>query len=154
MNSQLAEDRTRRYARVIGPFLVAMAIAAVTRGSHLRTLLADFGATEVWPWVAGAFILLGGLAIVAFHQYWRGAAAIIVSVLGWLLVVRGLFLLFFPSTFTSLANDIVGATAVWQTAYVVMALIGLYLTYVGWISAPGHAAPQAPPSNRDLPRAA
>jgi protein-S-isoprenylcysteine O-methyltransferase Ste14 len=75
---------------------------------------------------------MGGIAIVAFHQFWRGAAAIIVSVLGWALVVRGTFLMAFPDTFASLADRMIGATGIWQGAYVVMALIGLYLSYVGW----------------------
>jgi hypothetical protein len=72
------------------------------------------------------------VAIVAFHQYWRGAAAIIVSVLGWLLVIRGVLLLAFPDVFASVADRMIGAVGASKAAYVVMALIGLYLTYVGW----------------------
>ena len=30
------------------------------------------------------------------------------------------------------ADRLIGVVIVWQTVYVVMALIGLYLTYVGW----------------------
>ena len=77
-------------------------------------------------------LLMGGIAIVAFHQLWRGAAAIIVSVLGWLLVARGVFLLAFPDSFASVANRVIGAAGVWQAVYVVFAAIGMYLTYVGW----------------------
>jgi hypothetical protein len=153
MNTSL-HPRTRSFSRVLGPFLVGIAVAAAVRAADMRALLADFGANDVWPWVTGAFILLGGIAIVAFHQYWRGGAAIIVSVLGWLLVLRGLFLLFFPHTLMSLANHMIGATAVWQVVYIVMAIIGLYLTYVGWTGAPDRRATQVPTSTTNLPRAA
>jgi hypothetical protein len=87
--SQQSQPRTRMFARVLGPFIVVIATIVAVRAPHMATLLAQFTATEVWPWVVGAFILMGGIAIVAFHQYWRSPAAVIASVFGWLLIVRG-----------------------------------------------------------------
>lgn len=124
--------RTRMFARMLGPFFTITMIAAIVRLADMRQLLSEFTASDVWPYVTGVFVLAGGIAIVAFHQFWRGAAAIIISVLGWLLVVRGILLIAFPGVFASLADRMIGATPVWVTAFVVLALIGLYLTYVGW----------------------
>ncbi|ABM11908.1 MULTISPECIES: hypothetical protein [Mycolicibacterium] len=152
--SQQVHERTRMFARVLGPFLVIADVAAVLRASDMRTLLSDFSANSAWPWVSGAFILIGGLVIVALHQYWHGPAAIIVSALGWLIVVRGMLLLFIPDSFMSLADNMIGATAWWMVAGAVMALIGVYLTYVGW--APEHHRPaaHAADANRDVTPAA
>ena len=152
--SQQVHDRTRLFARVLGPFLVIVDVAAVLRASEMRTLLSDFSANSAWPWVSGAFILLGGLVIVALHQHWHGAAAIIISALGWLVIVRGVFLLAFPDTFMSLADNMIGATAWWTAACGLAALIGAYLTYVGW--APEHHRPHAHATNpsRDVTPAA
>ena len=126
------QARTRMFARVLGPFFTIIAIVVAVRAPDMRQLLSEFTASDVWPWVTGAFILMGGIAIVAFHQYWRGAAAIIISVLGWALVARGILLIAFPDTFASLADRTIGAVGAWKAVYVVMALIGLYLCYVGW----------------------
>jgi hypothetical protein len=152
-SSQESQHSTRMFARVLGPFLVISCVTAVVRASDMRALVTDFGANPVWPWVTGAFILAGGLIIVALHQYWRGAAAIIVSLTGWLLVLRGLFLLTFPTAFMSMANSVLGASALWRAVCVYFALIGLYLTYVGWTPAP-RSTSQAASSTHDLPRAA
>jgi hypothetical protein len=65
-----------------------------------------------------------------------------------------LALLFFPHTVMTLANNMIGATVALQTAYVVMALFGLYLTYVGWIAAPDRPQPHTKLPTKDLPRAA
>ncbi|MGB7359587.1 MAG: hypothetical protein WA944_17000 [Mycobacterium sp.] len=129
------------FARVLGPFLVIIVVAAVLRASDMRTLLSDFSANSAWPWVSGVFILIGGLLIVALHQQWHGPAAIIVSALGWLIVVRAMLLLFVPDAFMSVADNMIGATAWWIVACAVAALIGAYLTYVGW--APEHHRPAA-----------
>lgn len=126
------QHRTRMFARVLGPFFTITMIAAMVRAADMKQVLSEFTASDVWPYVTGVFVLASGIAIVAFHQFWRGAAAIIVSVLGWLLVVRGILLVGFPGVFASLADRMIGATAAWVTAFVVMILIGLYLTYVGW----------------------
>jgi hypothetical protein len=142
------------FARVIGPFLAAIAIVAAVRAPDMATLLAQFTAGAVWPWVTGAFILLGGISIVAFHQYWRGPAEVIISALGWLLVVRGVVLLAFPSAFAAMANRMIGWSATLMTMYVVLALIGLYLTFVGWLPAKSEKIGRAAQASTDLPRAA
>lgn len=152
--SQQVDDRTRMFARVLGPFLVIVDVAAVLRASDMRTLLSDFSANSAWPWMSGAFILIGGLVIVALHQHWHGPAAIIVSALGWLIVARAIFLLFFPDTFMSLADNMIGETVWLIVACGVAALIGAYLTYVGW--APEHHRPaaHAADASRDVTPAA
>jgi hypothetical protein len=151
---QESQHNTLMFARVLGPFLVISCVTAVVRASDMRVLVADFAANPVWPWVTGAFILVGGLIVVALHQCWRGAAAVIVSVMGWLLTLRGLFLLAFPTAFMSMANSVLEAGALWRTVCVCFALVGLYLTYVGWKPAPSRPISQAARSTPDLPRAA
>ena len=131
-----SQARTRMFARVLGPFFTIVAIVIAARTPDMRRLLLEFTTSSVWPWVTGAFILMGGIAIIAFHQIWRGPAAIIVSALGWLLLARGIFLLAFPDVFASVADRVIGAVGVWQTVYAVMVLVGLYLTYVGWRPTP------------------
>ncbi|NOQ00103.1 hypothetical protein [Mycolicibacterium sp.] len=151
--SQQSQFRTQMFARVLGPYLVVVAATALVRWSHLQTVVSQFNANSVWPWVTGAFVLIAGLTVVALHQYWRGAAAIIVSALGWLAALKGLLLVAFPDSLISVANSVVDGSGWWRVLYVVVALAGLYLTYVGW-------SPQTRPAShdttatRDLPRAA
>ena len=152
--SQRSQTRTRLFARVLGPFLVIVDVTAVVRASDMRGILSEFVANSLWAWVVGSFVLLGGLTMVALHQYWRGAAAIIVSVVGWLVVLRGVLLLAFPHTFVSIANSMVGAETWWRALCVAFALVGLYLTYAGWVPRTSRPTSQAPRSTPDLPRAA
>jgi hypothetical protein len=141
------------FARVLGPYLVIVTLSAVARASQMRTLASEFGANPVWAFVTGAFILLSGLIVVALHPYWRGAAAIIVSVLGWMTVAKGVSLLAIPQTYISAVNSAVDPSIWWRASFVVIALVGLYLTYVGWAPAPSRPAPKAANSTLDLPHA-
>lgn len=152
--SQQSEARTRIFSRVLGPFLVIVDVTAVARASDIQTLLSQFEANSLWTWVTGAFVLLFGLIMVASHQYWHGAAAIIVSALGWLVTLRGLLLLAFPKALVSMADGMVGAQAWWIALCIAFALLGLYLTYVGWSPPPRRATSQAPRPTSKLGRAA
>jgi hypothetical protein len=133
---QLQQFRTRMFARVLGPFFIIVAATTVARASDMRTLLSDFEASSAWPWVTGAFLLLTSLVIIGLHQYWQGAAAITVSVAGWVLALRAIFLMAFPHAFLSAANAAIGMTALWVGVDTFIGLVGLYLTYVGWSPAP------------------
>ncbi|OBH19977.1 MULTISPECIES: hypothetical protein [unclassified Mycobacterium] len=153
-DSPQSQTATRFFSRVLGPFLVIVDVTAVARASDMQSLLSQFEANSMWTFVTGAFILLVGLSIVAAHRSWKGAAAAIVSLLGWLIVLRGVLLVAFPRFFASLADDMIGAQAWWITLCVIFALVGLYLTYVGWAPAPQRPTSQAAAANPDLPRAA
>ncbi len=146
--------RTRMFARVLGPFFVIMAATTVGRASDMRALLSNFETNPAWPWVTGGFLLLASLVVVALHPYWRGAAAITVSVAGWVLALRGAFLMAFPHAFLSAADAAMGMPALWVSVDTFVGLVGLYLTYVGWSAASSPAVSQTDTSNRDLPRAA
>jgi|SRR5271168_3705729 len=152
--SEQQQLRTRMFARVLGPFFVIVAATTVARASDMRTLLSDFEANAAWPWVTGAFLLLASLVIVALHQYWHGAAAITVSVAGWVLALRALFLMAFPRAFMAAADAAIRTSALWVGVDSFIGLVGLYLTYVGWGPATTPATPQTDTSAPDLPRAA
>jgi hypothetical protein len=142
------------FARVLGPILVIVSATAGARASEMSSLLSAFAANALWSWVAGTFVLAGGLVIAALHSYWRDPAAIVISILGWLITLRGLLLLAFPTAFISMANSVIGMSDLWRAICIGFTMIGLYLTYVGWMPPSERSAPQAASETPDLPRAA
>jgi hypothetical protein len=152
--SHQPENTTRMFARVMGPYLAIIAGTAALRPTDMRAMLSGFESDPLWSWITGAFILLFGLVVIALHPYWRGTAAIIVSVLGWVVAVKGLLLVAGSHTYFSMANGAVDAMGWWRAGAAVEVLIGLYLAYVGWVPAKTRSVPQPAGSTPDLPRAA
>lgn len=130
--SEQSQARTRMFARVIGPFLLILTVTALFRAPQAWEYASDNRTDPLWLWSTGAFTLLAGLTVVALHPCWRGAAAVCVSVTGWITTVKGFALTVFPDAGASAANIAMRAEGWARAAYVVFALIGLYLTYVGW----------------------
>lgn len=80
---------------------------------HANPVCGEFKANPMWPWLYGAILLMFGLIIIAFHQYWRSLAAVIVSVVGWVMAARGVILLTVPQAYSAAGNAVYssGATA-------------------------------------------
>jgi hypothetical protein len=149
------EPRTRLFARVLGPYLLVAALTMISRTAYMRSMIDAFTADAVWPWVAGAFVLPMGLVVIALHPYWRGPAAAIVSLLGWLTVFKGIGLMVFPQVYLPMGHTVLNATPWWQIVSVFVALVGLYLTYVGWVPARSHTTShQSVRPAPDVPHAA
>jgi hypothetical protein len=143
--SEQAQVRTRMFARALGPFFTIVPTTVAVRGSYMRTLFTEFKANPMWPWLFGAILLIAGLVIIAFHQYWRSPAAIIVSLVGWFLAIRGVLLLTVPQAYNAAGDALYssGATAAIWAVFLCLASAGLYLTYVGWKPQP-HTSPGVP----------
>ncbi len=98
------------------------------RASDVQELISDFESNSALPWVTGTVALLAGLVVIGLQQEWRGAAAIIIGVLGVVTALEGVFLMGFPDSYLSFAGSIPLVAGA-----VVMGVVGLYLTYVGWV---------------------
>ena len=132
-----AEERTRAFARVIGPFVASATVIVAIRLPDLAGLLDGLFANAVLPWILGAMMLISGLIVIAFHQYWYGFTAIAISLFGWFVALRGLTLMAFPTAIENGAagtidspNLLLGA----RVFFFLLTALGLWFTYVGWIS--------------------
>lgn len=128
--------RTTAFARVIGPFVVAATLIVAIRLPDLTGLVADLFENSVLPWLLGAMMLVCGLVIIAFHQYWYSLTAIAISIFGWFVALRGLALMAFPTTIESGAGETLSNPALLLSArvfFLLLTLVGVWLTCAGWV---------------------
>ena len=125
--------RTRAFARVLGPFLIIVPGIIAVRAPDMGSILNAFFANEALVWIMGAFLLFAGLVIIANHQYWSSAAAILISLFGWFLAIRGMVLLAAPQLIARAGAEAMGAMALVRIGFGVLLLVGVWLTYEGWV---------------------
>ncbi|MBV8118680.1 MAG: hypothetical protein JO081_01925 [Alphaproteobacteria bacterium] len=139
-----SQARTRGFARVIGPWLVIVPSIIVVRASGMGALASDFFKSDLFVWCAGALLPFAGLLIIAFHQHRSSVAAVMISLFGWILALRGLVLQAAPKLYERAATAMDSIVLV-RLIFGVLVAIGLYLTYVGWI-----AESASPSANNNL----
>jgi hypothetical protein len=130
-----SQARTRAFARIIGPWLVIVPGIIVLRAPDMGALATEFFKSALFVWFSGALLLFGGLLIIAFYQCWSSAAAVLISLFGWVLAIRGLVLMAAPGLYERAAVAL-DSIALVRLIFGVLVAIGLYLTYVGWVAKP------------------
>ncbi|KWX22011.1 hypothetical protein AFM11_22910 [Mycolicibacterium wolinskyi] len=130
-----AQQRTRSFARVLGPFVALATLIIAIRLPNLTGLLGGLFDNAVLPWMLGAAMLVMGLVVIAFHQYWYSVTAVLISLFGWFVALRGLAMMAIPSAIDSGANATVtspGLLVAARVFFLLLTAMGLWLTYVGW----------------------
>jgi hypothetical protein len=82
-------------------------------------------------------LLFAGLLIIAFHQYWSSPPAVLISLFGWFLALRGVVLMAAPQLIERGATASMNAMPLVRIGFGALVVAGLWLTYVGWIAKPG-----------------
>ncbi|MBI5582588.1 MAG: hypothetical protein HY892_02070 [Deltaproteobacteria bacterium] len=131
-----SQARTRAFARVIGPYLVIVTGILVVRAPNLGPILSALFQNEALVWMMGALLFFCGLLIIAFHQYWSSPAAVMISLFGWFLAIRGIILLAFPQLIQRGGVASLHLVPAVRIGFSLLVLIGLWLTYIGWFTKP------------------
>ena len=131
-----AQARTRAFARVIGPFLSIVTGILVMRAPEMDTMASAFFENEALVWLMGGILLFCGLLVIAHHQYWSSPSAIVISLFGWFLALRGVALLAMPQLYGHASASLTGAITSVRIGFGFLTLAGLWLTFVGWIAKP------------------
>lgn len=121
--------------RLLGLFtLITSFWLLVERQSALSTipaLLVDRPAMVIFAVIA----LAGGLAIILAHNIWSGGALpILVTLIGWVMLIRGVLFLFLPPEATL---QILAAMQFGRFFYIYLTIpfvLGMYLTYLSFTS--------------------
>ena len=139
--SRESQARTRAFARVLGPWLAIVPGIIALRAPAMGALASDFFKSDLFVWFAGALLVFGGLLIIAFHQYWSSVAAVMISLFGWILALRGVVLMAAPDLYERAAMSM-GAISLVRLIFGTLIAIGLYLSYVGWLAKSASSSPK------------
>ena len=120
-------------AKLIGIVAIVKGLALFTKKKECASIVGEFMNNKALLFFVSIIELIGGLAIVLNHNIWSGSgAAIIITTLGWLMIVEGLAVSVMPTeTITKLLKGFTKKGCINFWGFVAL-IIGLYLTYVGF----------------------
>ena len=82
--------------------------------------------------ILGMFALLAGLAIVNTHNLWVSDWRVIITILGWLAVVRGALSLLFPNEMYGVGETILASRSGTMIGAVIILVLGGFLSWMGY----------------------
>ena|SRR3990167_2070278 len=84
-------------ASVFGPLLIILGIWTIFHKENVRKVAESIIKVPAILYLGGIINLILGLIIINLHPFWRVNLAVLVTILGWVLFIRGLCDFFLPN---------------------------------------------------------
>lgn len=120
---------SKAIAGLIGPTLMAIGAASLLSLSSLPALVEQGSHDAALIYVSGLLMFVAGLAIVRAHNLWTIGWPVIVTILGWLILIGGFGRMAFPTQLGRLAAGALENTGVIPTVAVVSLVVGSFLAF-------------------------
>jgi len=128
--------RTLFLSRLVGLYCILVALSMITRKQATVEAVEALLHNPSMMLILGVITLAAGLAMVLAHNVWSGGAlVVIVTLVGWITLIKSLLFLFLPAEME--AGFFIGQLHYQQLFYVYGAFslaLGIYLTYGGFRS--------------------
>ena len=124
--------RTRALARIAGPYFAIMGGYLFVRRAELPAVFGDFMRDGALILITGAFTLILGLTIIAFHHHWTRPISIALSLVGWGAALKGAMLVLAPDVGADMSDAFLRTPQFVYVASLAMLLLGVWFTLTGW----------------------
>ena len=119
-------------AQIIGLLFSIDAVGILINTAIYRRLVEEFTESPALRYLGGILALFFGLFILNFNNAWTADWTVIITIIGWLSVVKGVLLIVFPNVFLHLSNWMRKGNAVIRYMGIIYLLLGLFLTFKGF----------------------
>ncbi|MBT5016118.1 hypothetical protein HN748_00225 [Candidatus Peregrinibacteria bacterium] len=127
-------DNSVYLAQLLGPILVLLGFAYALRINTFEDLIKDFGKSKGMIHVSVMLMMLGGMALVLAHNVWEWGWPLVITILGWSVLLKGLLYAFAPDLMIKWATSIMKYKGILVFAVLLWVVFGLCLTYYGYFA--------------------
>jgi hypothetical protein len=121
-------------ARLLGPLLLLTGAGIVLNPKSFRTIAGEVVRSVTLVYLFGFMDLAAGLAIVLTHNVWAASWRVLITLIGWLLLIRGAVRIVAPETVMGYAAKVIRNQQVIPSAGAVVGVLGLVLCYFGYVA--------------------
>jgi len=121
-------------ARLLGPVFLVVGASILLNPKVFRDIAADVVRSVTLVYLFGFIDFAAGLAIVIAHNMWVASWPVLITLIGWLLLIRGTVRVLIPETVMGFAAKVLGNKQLIPVAGVVTGIIGLVLCYFGYVA--------------------
>ena len=118
-------------AQVFGLYFVIAGVAMLVRPNAISTLIETLG-TRSSIYLTGFFALMLGIPLVLIHNIWDGSWRVIITIMAWLALLKGVARIFFPDMVVGWAQGLARNPGMVKLMVWIMVVLGFYLLYIGF----------------------
>jgi uncharacterized protein YjeT (DUF2065 family) len=121
--------------QVLGIVYLAVGIGMLINPDFYKKLMSEFSENPPSTYLSGLAALVIGYLLVRFHNIWPSDWPVIITIFGWVALIKGLFLLLLPRVSIKISKffekQMIKFLAVWA---VIIAVVGALLAWLGFFA--------------------
>lgn len=118
-------------AKLLGIYLLIVGVAYFFRREFFREVIRDFYNSPALIAISSVLNLIIGLLIVLNHNVWEFSWKVVITIIGYLSIVKGIMHLYFPEYGKKLSTKFV-ENDIFVYSGVISLALGVYLLYHGY----------------------
>ena len=111
---------------------ISIGLGIVINGEFYKGMFEDFVERPATLYLGGVMALVVGYLLVAFHNTWTADLSVIITVLGWMALIKGVVILVCPKRMISLTKALVEKKNFMKIEAIVAIVIGLVFAGLGF----------------------
>jgi len=119
-------------AKLLGPYCIIVAIGVLINRKAYQRVMEDFFKNAAVFYIGGILALFFGLLIVLTHNIWTANWAVLITIFGWLGIVKGAWIIIFPNTLANFIEIYQKKPALLVISLLLFLTIGAVLTFFGY----------------------
>jgi hypothetical protein len=119
-------------AKIIGPYAIVVALAFLFNPKTYQKILEDFCKNSALVYLGGIYAFLFGLLVVLFHNVWVAGWPVIITVFGWVGIIKGVWLIVFPNTVAKFTQAYQKKTPLLTISLAIVLVLGIFLVARGY----------------------
>ena len=118
-------------AKVLGLYLLIFGLAMLYNRGSITKAMNDVVAGNGTLLLLGIITLIIGILLVTTHNVWVYSWPVVITILGWLFLFKGVMRIFCPAKVRNFVKKF-DKTKCYYTATSIFVALGAYLTYTGF----------------------
>ncbi len=125
-------DKSKFLGKLIGLYLIIVSVAMYIHMHQIASLMSGFVTFPALMMTAGLMTLIIGLLLVLYHNIWQWSWKVVITIVGWILLLKSISILMFPHYISVLTLFFIMHHSFQYGGYGVDFLLGAFLAYMGF----------------------
>ena len=126
-------DNSVLFAKFMGPFIVVIGAGLLLNRKAFQEIMEGFTKDKALIFISGLMTFIIGLAMVIFHNMWITDWRLIITVFGWLTLIKGVILIVFPDRVISMTDMYKKHIRMIMISWSIMIVFGIFLIMKGYL---------------------
>ncbi len=119
-------------SKLLGPIIFVLAIPMIISPKSLNKITKGFLEDKLLILISGVLAMTAGLSIINTHNIWALDWPVIITLLGWALVVGGAFRIIAPRVVHRVGDKMMDRPNLTRVVGILWGTLGLFLIYKGY----------------------